>query len=301
MADSYSQYGGMPLGFDSSTGSAMPSYNIGSNTYYAYNPNSQAYAPGMSLNDQLGIAGYSNGTKQSQYNAALLSAGVDLAMSGLNYFSSLQTNKQNKEMQERAWELNSLEHRYKEYLKIGLNKQLLTGNTPNYTLSTSMKAPQFESNAIGKALDTLQALNQLDMMQIQKQNAFWQNAHLREEVIRLAHDNDVYSTRKNLAHDDSQLLKLIYGGRDVLGIPEKVNTLPELFRWLFTGYHGNPLNAPTYEDPYGDASSVPSSEKASPVITDEQTGRKLYLDSETGEYFYRGSKNNKIYTGVYAW
>lgn len=227
MAESYSQYGGVPMGYDSSTGAAMPSYNVGGSTHYAYNPDSLAYAPGMSYNDQLGIYGFKN--PETKNNNAWISAAVDVGNALLGYYSQSQTNKQNQKNQEKAWELNSLIHRYQEFQALGLNKQLLSGNTPNYTLSTSMQNPYKPVDAYGKYLAARQAELNQDLMYLQKNAALmglqqqaYNNAILGEEYHikknqRLLSDHDAgILLARNVATTDPSATRLVLSIGDAL-------------------------------------------------------------------------------------
>lgn len=229
MAESYSQYGGVPMGYDSSTGQQAPSWSFAgsSTTNYSWNPDSSAYKPGMSYNDQLGIYGFKN--PEAENNNAWINAAVDVGNALLGYYSQSQTNKQNQKNQEKAWELNSLIHRYQEFQVLGLNKQLLSGNTPNYTLSTSMQNPYKPVDAYGKYLAARQAELNQDLMYLQKNAALmglqqqaYNNAILGEEYHikknqRLLSDHDAgILLARNVATTDPSATRLVLSIGDAL-------------------------------------------------------------------------------------
>ena len=165
-----------------------------------------------------------------------------------------------------------------------------------------MQAPQLHADPVGKALDTLSAINQLDYLQLQKANALQEHNKLTEEIRRLSHDNDVYSTRKNLAHDDPALMKTIYGARDVLGVPKDINTFWELMQWML-GFAKKKevkevnVKADVRAD-RGDAIRDSSSQQGAHRF-EGADGVMHYLDTESGEYYHYEGKT-KIYDDVYA-
>ena len=73
-------------------GSQAVDYNAG-----IYGHTSNNYT-GPSLNEQLGIYGYSNGDKKGQYGTSLFNSAVNLGLGLLNYSSGVEANKQNQKI-----------------------------------------------------------------------------------------------------------------------------------------------------------------------------------------------------------
>ena len=165
MSESYSQYGGVPMGYSSSTGQAMPTYSVGGSNHYAYgSPDSYRTAPNDfgagSWNDVLGLpptSAYYTREDSSKKNYAYAQLGVEAALGLLNYYGQSSANKKNEELQRESWELNSYTHRVQEMLALGLNKQLATGANPNYSLQANIKPQELKFDGIQKALQTYQA------------------------------------------------------------------------------------------------------------------------------------------------
>lgn len=238
MADTYSPYGGVPMGYSSATGSAMPTYSIGGNSYYAYGnsenfrtaPNDYGY---NSINDVLGLPpayAYYTRDDRSKKNYAYAQLGLEAGLGLLNYFSQSSANKRNEALQRESWELNSYTHRVQEMLALGLNKQLATGANPNYSLQTSIKPQELKFDGVQKALQTYQALMSMDAMKLANENAYMdlvtanKRNHILNEEFRAAaakrrmveHDASIWDKRDDVATTDPMWLKLFEGATSKL-------------------------------------------------------------------------------------
>lgn len=84
--------------------------------------------------------------------AALIAAGIGALT---NIILQTGTNLQNKKLQEQSWDKMSISSRVKELEANGLNKQLASGSAPNYSLQTSMKAPEVNTGKLSTLFSVL--------------------------------------------------------------------------------------------------------------------------------------------------
>lgn len=188
--------------------------------------------------------------------AAGSSAGPQGAAAGaivgglFNLGSQIATNLFNRDLQRESWDKMSISSRVKELEANGLNKLFAANSMPNYSLSTTMKAPQVD---VGAALDAYAAAKQIQQMDVTTQNLKLQNQILNNQysssksqaIIDLINqkiaegDYGVVSGRQewNIKSNDNQNLQDIGFALKSSGLAEKgdKNVMQRIFENL-TGY-----------------------------------------------------------------
>lgn len=173
---------------------------------------------------------------------ATLITGIVSAITGIvggiaNAVNTQKTNEQQIDLQNQAWEKQSIPSRMEELEKAGLNKQLATGMNPNYQVSARLQTPDmsFMGENAGKVLDTLMSTVGAESTAQQTKNAKKQaeilgtNAEVAKETLAqerlktslLKHDIDI-KIKRPYASDEPSLLgvnpRAISGLLSMLGI-----------------------------------------------------------------------------------
>lgn len=252
-----------------------------------------------------GVAGASVGSSAGPWGAA---AGALIGAAG-NVISQLFTNKANRDLQRESWDRMSISSRIKELEKNGLNKLFAAGSMPSYNLSTSMKSPDIN---VGAAINAYEAAKQIQLLDVNTKNAVLQNRILENNYSSSRSQAIIDRINENIARGDYSIVNF----RQNNGIKSTDNSNLQDVGFLekLTGVKGSDAktiwnnflmshmkeNDPRYEDVYSYYEDVPSAEKGSPIIYDDQNDRYLYLDEEKGEYYYLGKGRKRIYSGVYS-
>ena len=170
-------------------------------------------------------AGAAAGSSAGPYGAA---AGA--VVGGLfNVGSQIVTNLFNRDLQRESWDKMSISSRVKELEANGLNKLFAANSMPNYSLSTTMRAPEVD---VGAAIDAYAAAKQIQQMDVTTQNLRLQNQILNNEyssskskaiIDRIneaiaSRDYDIINNRQEngiLSGDPKELQLLGYGEKFV--------------------------------------------------------------------------------------
>ncbi len=189
------------------------------------------------------------------FSIALLVSGFVSAITSfvggmINAFGTAQTNQQQIDLQNQAWEKQSIPYRMAELEKAGLNKQLATGMNPNYSVSARLQTPDYGSaisSGPGKILDTLSAIAGSEHTIQQTKNAKQAYelgetnkliaeetlAQEREKTRLLKHDIEIKVGRPYASDEPSSFgfnPRTLSGVLDMLGIgtgdPNRVGAVP---------------------------------------------------------------------------
>lgn len=231
------------------------------------------------------LAGMGAAASAAGSSAPAWIAGISSLASAIGgFFSSLWSNKKNENLQREAWDRQSLTSRVAELEKNGLNKQLATGMNPNYSLSTSIKPPETDfSQSMGKALDALAAVTQIDNMRISTENAIKTGLNLDLEHSMLSNKLDILKNEKlvsdhdtlfklgrNIPSDATNEIRLLADAIDYIGIDQRGKALVDLLPWplnkgarklldLQNGLSEDKpknFNDSTYQDSFSDTSNL---------------------------------------------
>lgn len=149
--------------------------------------------------------------------ASIIGAVASIASTAGDVGSTIKTNNDNLANMDKINSMNSVASKVAEYEKSGINKQLVSGIQPNYTLSALAKAPSFAGleglgNIAGKAVDSYRSNleyenNRLHLLaQNKKLEAEIAESKVRKDIadeeLRLKkHDVDILTRRVNASTD----------------------------------------------------------------------------------------------------
>lgn len=228
------------------------------------------------------LAGMGAAASAAGSSAPAWIAGLSSLASAIGgFFSSIWSNHKNESLQREAWNRQSITSRVAELEKNGLNKQLATGMNPNYSLSTSIKPPETDfSQSMGKALDALAAVTQIENLRTSTDNAIKTGLNLDLEHSMLSKKLDILENEKlvsdhdtffklgrNIPSDATNEIRLLADAIDYIGIDQRGKALVDLLPWplnkgarrLLIGAVEGPsgkLNDPNYQDSYSDTSNL---------------------------------------------
>ena len=227
------------------------------------------------------LAGMGAAASAAGSSAPAWIAGISSLASAIGgFFSSLWSNKKNENLQREAWDRQSITSRVAELEKNGLNKQLATGMNPNYSLSTSIKPPDTDfSQSMGKALDALAAVTQIENLRTSTENAIKTGMNLDLEHSMLSRKLDIlenerkvsdhdtfFKLGRNIPSDATNEIRLLADAIDYIGVDQRGKALVDLLPWPLnkgarkllglTEAPGGKLNDPNYQDSYSDTSNL---------------------------------------------
>lgn len=258
--------------------------------------------------------------------AAVIVAGIGAVV---NAVLQVGTNAQNKKLQEMSWDKMSIGQRVKELEENGLNKQLASGSAPNYSLQTSMKAPEVNTGKIADALFGLaDNRRKQDLMAIQNeefkhQKSLWEaekkiiesqkdKAKYEADLAKyqsflLAHDYKIFKERgitskdTGLAREISNLASMIQNFMNDKGLKMPLDSIKE---WLKEqGVKQELLNSLNVVDEnnsnvsrkFTNNGKVRSGKRQLVFNVDDIYGaaQRVYEQASRGGYKYNGSNSRK--------
>lgn len=257
---------------------------------------------------------------------AVIAAGIGAAV---NSILQVTTNAQNKDLQETSWDKMSISQRVKELEANGLNKQLASGAAPNYSLQTSMKAPEINTGKIVDAMFGYADNKRKDTLAEQEAEKFAQEKKMwetQEEILKsqkekakydallsqyqsalLKHDFDIFKERgitsrdTGLAREISNLASLIQNFLDGKGISMSLDSIKE---WLKKQEVKKEIldNLDSFDENNQEVSENYTNNK--PVRTGKRqlvfnasdqagAGHRAYEEAKRGGYSYNGANSRK--------